>query len=390
MSGPSSHYELRLGLSLLRRSHTVALLTPVLLLTAALLWALLGDEAALGGVLEALTSAATEGSPSGRFHAWALLVLSPVGAVMLLLLHRARLRISIRGLEGYLPAWTGFGLQGLTTGRFLATWNEVESVSLQSGGRFSRALDAVRGARLVVRTRDGRISLSPFVWVERNGADHRLTLTEALRSGAGDGTAWVMRSPLVQALEGRGYDVRTADASEPSPLAEGYDLARHRGMVALMSVMALAGGYGLVDGFATGPYQALEPVPLWPFAMAAAVAVALAAVLGRGAPTAERMGVGALAVAAVVAAVHPAMLRVNGATGTPHTVMYTVSGPGTLSPPDSAWPAIDLGDRNLTEYWQEHPPGTEHPMTLVKGVAGFHQLDSRPLFERTRAFYRRR
>jgi hypothetical protein len=131
-------------------------------------------------------------------------------------------------------------------------------------------------------------------------------------------------------------------------------------------------------------------IPVYPFLVAALPAAALANVLGRGAPATERFGVGALLVVATTAATYPAMLRVNAWTAEPRTLQYEAVTSGQFRPVDTNTPAIDLSGKSLPEYWAEYPEGTEHEFTLMRGDAGFYQLDLGPFHARTREFYRRR
>lgn len=124
-----------------------------------------------------------------------------------------------------------------------------------------------------------------------------------------------------------------------------------------------------------------------PFAVTGAVAVLASSQLGRGAPSRERLAVGALTVVALVAAAHPATLRLNAATAEPETVAYVSLGTGRFEPPDDRLPPIDLSTLGVPEYWARYARGAEHEFTLLRGTAGFYQLALRPVYERTRRFY---
>ncbi|MDZ7811454.1 MAG: hypothetical protein U5L11_17155 [Arhodomonas sp.] len=145
-----------------------------------------------------------------------------------------------------------------------------------------------------------------------------------------------------------------------------------------------------MDGLFLGQRQPLESVPVIPFVLAAVLAVAMVHRLGEGAPATERVAVGALTVAALVAAIYPGMLRFNAATAEPWVIGYEVVAPGRFQDPSGRFPEVDLSGKDLDEYWAEHPEGSVHEFRLFRGSAGFVQLDLRPLYEKTRAFYRQR
>ncbi len=190
----------------------------------------------------------------------------------------------------------------------------------------------------------------------------------------------------MKAVEARGFEIEAAgDAAQG---AASFDLARHKGMLAQLGVLFGAGLYALGDTLVAG-YQPLGPLPLLPFAAAGVLAVAGSAVLGRGAPRAERLGVGALATLAVVAAVYPVTLRLNALGAEPRVAMYTAVAPGVFEPQAAGLPRIDLSGEDVDEYWTQYPPGSGHAFTLLRGSAGFYQLDLAPFYERTRRFYSR-
>lgn len=151
----------------------------------------------------------------------------------------------------------------------------------------------------------------------------------------------------------------------PSP---GFDLGRDPGMVLQLLLLFGAGLYVLVDTFFLLQYTPLTSMPLAPFALALIVALPLALWLGRRAPGTERLAVAVL-------------------TAEPHLVEYVPTAPGRFRSATGEYPALDLSDRSLAEYWAQREPGAGHPFTLLRGNADFWQLDLAPLYERTRGFY---
>lgn len=156
-----------------------------------------------------------------------------------------------------------------------------------------------------------------------------------------------------------------------------------------MAVFFAAGIYALIDALFIQPYLPLETLPTAPFLLVGALAAFAAWKLGQGAPRLERSIVGFLSVAACVAATYPAMLRLNAATAPAEAIPYVSLG-GLFGPDGERLPAVDLSGLGVPEYWAEYPPGTRHEFTLIKGSAGFYQLDLAPVYDRTRRFYRDR
>jgi hypothetical protein len=128
-------------------------------------------------------------------------------------------------------------------------------------------------------------------------------------------------------------------------------------------------------------------LPSLPFVAVTGAGALAVMMLGRGAPRAERLVLGVLTVAALTAAVHPALLRVNALTATPQEVAYVATGAGRFEARDAGLPALDLSNEDVNEYWAQYPIGAEHPFTLLRGAGMFYQLDLAPLYARTRSFY---
>ena len=404
MDAPAIPFTLTPGLSLLRRRVMVGMVALVLALPLALVVALLpvdslvrGDEALWQAAVAFFRDAAAD-DPGLVYEAWLLVALLPLGLLALLGHWLAAIRVTPTGIDAHLPRWLGVGLLGQTGGRWRIVWSDIRAARLEcadtapGGGLMRRtaAVQALQAARLVIETDRGAIRLRPFPWYVRGARDHRLGLREVSIVGRLDPRACLARSPLVRALTAQGHGPEWAEAGGGGAVAGGYDLAKHRGMVAQMVLMAVAGLYAVTDAFFLGQFRVLDALPLWPFALVGAGAAVAVGPLGRGAPSGERVAVAALTVAALVAAVYPAMLRLNAWTADPVVVEYTAVAHGRFEAPGDR-PAIDLGDQRLDAYWREAVgAGGRHRFTLLQGVFGFRQVDLGPLYERTRAFYRER
>lgn len=382
----------RLGHSLLKTTHGLGVVLGMAALAVPFLaYFILRIAAESGVTLTGFAQALTEqlGDDLGLPEAGVTLLALAALGIWLETWRRARLRVDADGVSGYLPGWSGLRLLGWTVGSFHAPWREMDDARLELPGRARGAADHLRRARLVITVGERRLVLMPFQWVSRAGHDHRLTLGQAARPFSLDAVPVLRDAPLVRALEDAGVPVAAEEVGTRSR-ANGYDLSRHRGLMLQVATVLTAGGYALVDGLFIGPYRLLGSTPWAIILVTAVVSAALAYQTGRGAPLLERLGVGVMAVAAVTAAVYPALLRFNAFAGEPVEVRYLAFAPGRFESAKEDWPALDLRDLDIDAYWAQYPGGSEHTFVMIRGVSGASQVDLRPLFEQTRDFYRKR
>lgn len=325
--------------------------------------------------------------PRLRWYAWAFAVAAPLAVIPLWLQRLAYLRLSPNGIEGYLPKGTGLGMRGFTTGHWRILWDSIRSARVIPAGAMSQLAPRLAAFQLVIETDRDQIRLSPYFWVPREGSDHRITLWQLLRLTATDADGLIENAPLIEALRRRGIDIASDSVAPSTATPTGYDLGRHRGLIVQLVLFSTFGLYALIDGLFIGAFRPLEPMALAPFAATAAIGIAVVAVLGRGAPKLERAVVGLLTVATMTAAVYPALMRINALTAEPHVVTYHSVTIGRFDPPTNDLPRIDLRDLRIGEYWAQYPSGAEHDFHLIRGLAGFYQVDLDPLFVRTREFY---
>lgn len=384
---------LHAGSSPLKTTHTWTLLAVALGLPLAALLAILATlpVAADGSICPAIWTALRAkftDDPAHRWVLWSAAVLLPLATVLLILESRARLRLTHAGLEANIPRLLGLGWLRQTAGHWRVRWDEVRRVRLL-GPASGNAMQQLAWYRLVIETDHGEKWVSAFRWHERGNKDHRLRLGELLTFHKLDAAARLRSAPLVRAIKERGFAIET-DADTAAQLSPGFDLAQHRGLLALVGVFFVAGIYALTDALFLQPYLPLETPPAAPFLLVGTLAAVAAWKLGQGAPRIERSVVGVLAVAACVAATYPAMLRLNAATARAETLPYVSMGGGHFESEGEHLPALDLSGLGVPEYWAEYPPRTRHEFTLLKGSAGFYQLELAPVYERTRRFYRDR
>lgn len=385
--------SLRLGTSMLRTAHTWALFGTLLglpVIAAVALIHAIASRAGAAPICPAIWTAiqnALVGNPVNRLMLWLGPALLAIGLAVFVIERRARLRITAAGLEADIPRWLGLGLFRQTAGHWSVRWKDVRRVRLVCAKGAPNAVQRLASYRLVIETQHGETWLAAFRWVDRGREDHRLRLRDVLAPRKLDTGVRLESAPLVRAIRTRGMPI-DADAAAPAP-ATGFDLARHKGLLAQVCLFFGAGLYALIDAFFMQPYLPLGPVPLWPFAVLGAIVAFAAWKLGQGAPGLERAAIGVITVAACVCATHPAMLRLNAATAEAETLTYISRGEGRFESTGDL-PAITFPALDIAEYWEEYPPGSRHEFTLLRGVAGFYQLDRRAFHEHTRQFYRDR
>ena len=336
--------------------------------------------------------------PEIQWMLWAMVLITPPALLVLWHLGQARLTVRDTGIEAWIPRIPTLPVLRQSDGHWKLGWEDIRRAWLalpSSGGKHPQRLGFIR---LNLETDQGLFSVFVWRWFNPDGPDHRLRLAELRKLRSLDFSEVVKRSPLIQALEAHGVAIEETEGSATSGAdgfatqlgEEQFDLASHRGMQVQLGLLALAGGYALLDTFFLKSYQPLETLTPGPFVLAGVVGAVIAGPLGRGAPRLEQLGVGALVVASLASAVYPGLLRYNAATAEAQQVRYEALAPGRFEPVRGPWPPIDLSGRNLPEYWAQYPEGTEHEFTLMRGDAGFYQLDLAPFHARTREFYRQR
>jgi hypothetical protein len=135
------------------------------------------------------------------------------------------------------------------------------------------------------------------------------------------------------------------------------------------------------------PYQALQAVPKLPFLLLAIAGVVLIVISGRGAPKLERGAVGSMLLAAMLAAVYPAMLRYNALDADILNVTYEASSSSQYQALNQDLPDIDMRHHRGEEYWQQFKAGSLHEFIVMRGKGGFYQLHMTPLNRKIRAWY---
>jgi len=390
-----SAVELRMALSLLRASHT-----RVLIFIQALLWLLLiglawmliasaaNEQHTRSEVLQKFTSAAVSaytGSLPDRLLGVGLLAGLLLSFNMMWQQSHARLRVGIDGIHASMPGWLGWSIFKQTGGDWQLRWRDIDSARLEAPKHTRRTSQGLRFYRLVLTTGKDEIRINPYVWFNPHGTDHRMGLRELFGTGKSNARR-IHDAPLMQLLQARGIEVANMAELATSDNGE-FQLGSHKGLGLQVVLLFVFGGYFAVDHFMLAPYQALQSVPKLPFLVLAMPALVLIVISGRGAPKLERAAVGTMLLAAMLAALYPAMLRYNAVDAETINATYEASAGAYYQALNQELPAIDMSQHRGEEYWQQFEAGSLHNFTLLRGSLGIYQLDMTTLNSTVRAWY---
>ncbi len=290
---------------------------------------------------------------------------------------------------------------GCTTGDHRIPAESISKIRLVAAKGASNLAQALQQARLEIFTDRQTFVLPPYNFLQVDGIDHRLGIGAFMnRDKQWVGTRaqqYLLEAPLVRALEhlhsGPGEiawaDTHAAGEEKEGSHAQRYNLLKHRGMVVQLVLLLVIGGYGFLDFLLLMEHQVLGHLPQLPFVLSGALAAIVGFHLGKDAPGTERAGVGVILVVAAVLAVQPGLKRYAlQVSPRAEVVPYLAVETGRFQHPD--YPAIDMRDGNLMEYWSSLPLGSGYDFHVHVTDLGYHLLDLRPVHEKTRIFYARR
>lgn len=289
---------------------------------------------------------------------------------------------------------TGLGLMGCTTGDHRIPVDSISGIRLVLAQGAQNLAQALQQSRLEIITGRHTYVLQPYNFLQVEGADHRPGMSAFMKSDKlrvyEQARQRLREAPLVQSLAelpSVAGGISWADPeSTPASGAGGYNLLKHRGMALQLGLLVVVGSYALLDFFLLMEHQVLGHLPQLPFLLGGTLAAVVCFHLGKDAPGAERAGVGVLVVLAAVLAVQPGLKRYALLVAPEAQVIsYQATAPGWFQHPD--YPAIDMRDGNLMEYWHSQPPQAGYDFHIHVTDLGYHLLDLRPLHEKTRAFY---
>jgi len=370
----------------LRERRAIALFGAALIVAAALVFTQLFEPAGAidwQRLAERLRDKAAAGPWSAILLPLALIVLSVLQIGYLVLARRRerliltenemRYRSPLPGpLEALRPGWT-------------LRWDEVNRARLYR----RRGMSGPLSVRLELVTLRGTRRVAPWQWIDPQASEATLQgeTLRGTRTLAGPPLLGaVLDSPLMRFATARLRQLDT-DAVLAGNSA-GYALEHSPRALAVVVLFFALVGYALTDTVVNTDAYAGEP-PYGLFAGWGALGAGLAWLWMRAGevPALERGVVALLLGAALGAALHPGLLRVNAATDAdgPHTYRYRLLDDLTLQPPLQGLPPLDFS--RYREYWRQFRPGSTHPIVLRRGALEFYQVDMAPLRAALRAFY---
>lgn len=299
------------------------------------------------------------------------------------------LELDSENLKIHIPRLTGLGLMGLTTGDHRIPLNTIRKIELTPVTGFRNMAQALQQSRLNLVTDRRTYRLQPYLFLREGHPDHRISFGSAFGKPKTRVEALIHEAPLVKALTGitGNADFTSTPVERTGPLANHFNLLKHKGMVVQLILLASLGTYAVVDYILLTNHLVSGDLPLWPFVSTGLLAGALGIRLGKGAPLAERLGLAALLCFIALTATYPGLLRYTLIISPePLAVAYNSTEAGYFE--HSRYPAINQRESSIPEYWQSLPPEEAYTFFLHESGLGFVLIDMSTVYEKSRAFYR--
>ncbi|OZB13895.1 MAG: hypothetical protein B7X58_08740 [Marinobacter sp. 34-60-7] len=321
---------------------------------------------------------------------WYLIAICAVlGGLVMYFNGQIRLEIDNEALRIHVPPLTGLGLIGFTTGKHRIPLTSIRKIELAPVTGIKNLVQALQHSKLIVVTDTQTYRLQPYNYLKVGQPDHRIGFRSAFGKPKTQAETLIAEAPLVKALSEltRGeaeFSSRPTDRT--GPLANHFDLTKHRGILLLLVLLTGLGTYALVDYVLLTEFLILGDLPLWPFISSGLVAGALGVRLGRGAPAAERFGITALLCAVAMLATFPGLQRYTLLVSPePQTVDFQNTETAYFTNPQ--YPDIDQRQSNIPEYWQSFPAGDIYTFNLHESGLGFVLISMSSVYAESRAFY---
>ena len=322
-----------------------------------------------------------------ELHLIALCLL--LGCVVAFVNRRVWLELDSENLTIHIPRLTGLGLMGFTTGDHRIPLNTIRKVELTAVTGFRNMAQALQQSKLSLVTDRRTYRLQPYHFLREGHPDHRIGMGSAFGKPKARLESIITEAPLVKALSGitGNVDFTSTQTDRTGPLANHFNLLKHKGMVLQLILLAVLGTYALVDYVLLTNYLVIGDLPLWPFVSTGLLLGVLGVQLGKGAPQAERFGLAALLCVIALAATYPGLKRYALVVSPePLTVAYDNTKTGYFE--HSHYPAIDQRESSIPEYWQSLPSEVTYTFFLHESELGFVLIDMAAVYEKSRAFYR--
>lgn len=328
-----------------------------------------------------------QGNVPFELYLFALCLL--LGCVVAFANRQVWLKLDSENLTIHIPRLTGLGLMGFTTGDHRIPLNVIRKIELTPVTGFRNMAQALQQSKLSLVTERRTYRLQPYHFLKEGEPDHRIGIGSAFGKPKTRVEALINEAPLVKALSRitGNVDFTSTPTDRTGPLANHFNLLKHKGMVLQLILLAALGTYGLVDYVLLTNYLVLGDLPLWPFVSTGLLAGVLGIRLGSGAPRVERLGLAALLCVIALAATYPGLQRYTlMVSPEPLSVAYDSTETGYFQ--HSHYPAINQRESSIPEYWQSLPSGEVYTFFLHESGLGFVLIDMATVYEKSRAFYR--
>ncbi|MDF0752714.1 hypothetical protein NLU14_21015 [Marinobacter sp. 71-i] len=323
------------------------------------------------------------------FELYLLALCLLLGCVVAFANRQVWLKLDSENLTIHIPRLTGLGLMGFTTGDHRIPLNVIRKIELTPVTGFRNMAQALQQSKLSLVTERRTYRLQPYHFLKEGEPDHRIGIGSAFGKPKTRVEALINEAPLVKTLSRitGNVDFTSTPTDRTGPLANHFNLLKHKGMVLQLILLAALGTYALVDYVLLTNYLVLGDLPLWPFVSTGLLAGVLGIRLGSGAPRVERLGLATLLCVIALAATYPGLQRYTlMVSPEPLSVAYDSTETGYFQ--HSHYPAINQRESSIPEYWQSLPSGEVYTFFLHESGLGFVLVDMATVYEKSRAFYR--
>ncbi len=336
---------------------------------------------------------------------WLALPLAVVGSLALFAFYRRQAQ----------EAWMEFDDAGIrcrppghhgrrfwTRHEWQVRWEEIHSATLYRPATNSNEPQHWASTTLALETSTGSFRLGLLHWDCATDPLDRPGLLAGRKLGA-QFEALISRHPLVGALEHKQIELqreatgwaasrqlsRQVKRQHAEAEAAGHvDLLTYPSAQVVLGLILLAGVLAFFHFTLLPPLRALWPAPVATALFAGTLAGVGAWQLTRRMPGRERSALSVMLAVVVALCWHPLSVRTEVLlNGEPESVVYTVTEHGLFHPVDSRFPALNLADLNVGEFFDSLEPGSDFEFTLIRTANGRYALSLAELYERTRTFY---
>lgn len=282
-----------------------------------------------------------------------------------------RLMLTSEGIQ-YRSPWQGnWSLVQRFQPDWSLRWTEIESLQLW-GPKNGLNPDMYK---VVAKCRNGverRLVVVSWMNGTANTPVPKLHFMDLLRGFNKAMDQKVRSSPLIKALEARGYSFGTIHEM-PRPL-ELKSIDGHLGLKTLLMASTVMAPVAAFDWNLT-PYAYVGNPPFILLAVVFVAALLIAELLSRGAPQIFRFWIALVFAVSATALAYPGLMRINAWTAgsEPARYRYLQTRPGVYQPLQSGLPELVFNEN--TDFWAQFRPGSEHEFVLIQGALLFYQYD---------------